>query len=156
MSASHRTWGTALGLATALIVAYVFGWTVSALLAAEKKWLGWGPAGLGRPAAFSSTALLVLAGSNQVFGERWRVVAVTGAFLASRALSLYLAQALPWDPWGDGFGTVVPISPIYAAFLWIVPPLVVGWFTRRTDRRRRLDLALIGGATLIIILLVLF
>lgn len=144
-----------MGLATALVVANALGLALVALFRTlpTKSLPDFINGDVAEAVVFVGVALLVLTGTNQLFGERWRVLLVLSVLLGSQYLSLYLAREFPWDPKGDGFGTLYPYGLLYAFVGWIVPPLAVGWWTVRARRLRLLDLSLCLAAGAVVALL---
>jgi len=92
---------------------------------------------------YAAVALLVLAGANQMSGERWRLLLVVAILFGSRYLSLYIAGEYPSDLSGDGSGTVFPFALLYGLVGWTLAPVAVGWWTVRANRLARLDLTLL-------------
>ncbi len=96
--------------------------------------------------------VLVLAGANQLSGERWRLLLVVAALLGSRYLSLYIAGEYPSDLSGDGSGTVFPFALLYGLVGWTLAPVAVGWWTVRANRLARLDLTLLVTSAVVLAL----
>ena len=145
MRLRHRTWSRALGLATALVVADVLGFALVGLFrtlpVGSLPDLTYGE--VGYVVVYAAVVLLVLAGANQMSGERWRLLLGVAALLGSRYLSLCIAGEYPSDLSGDGSGTVFPFALLYGLVGWTLAPLAVGWWTVRANRLARLDLTLL-------------
>lgn len=145
MHRSHRTWSRALGLATAVVVADVLGFALVGLFrtlpVGSLPDLTYGE--VGYVVVYAAVVLLVLAGANQMSGERWRLLLVVAVLFGSRYLSLCIAGEYPSDLSGDGSGTVFPFALLYGLVGWTLAPLAVGWWTVRANRLARLDLTLL-------------
>lgn len=155
MAGTPRTWSRALGIVTALVVADVLGVALAALLkslpAGRLHPMIQGDVGFGF--TYVAVAVLVMAGTNQLFGERWRALLVLAAVLASRGLGLYLNGEFPWDPKGDFGGSVAPYAQVYVFLGWVALPLAVGWWTARHRPRRPLDVGLCGVSVAVLAVL---
>lgn len=154
MHRSHRTWSRALGLATAVVVADVLGFALVGLFrtlpVGSLPDLTYGE--VGYVVVYAAVVLLVLAGANQMSGERWRLLLVVAVLFGSRYLSLCIAGEYPSDLSGDGSGTVFPFALLYGLVGWTLAPLAVGWWTVRANRLARLDLTLLVTSAVVLAL----
>jgi len=141
-------------LATAVVVADVLGFALVGLFrtlpVGSLPDLTYGE--VGYVVVYAAVVLLVLAGANQMSGERWRLLLVVAVLFGSRYLSLCIAGEYPSDLSGDGSGTVFPFALLYGLVGWTLAPLAVGWWTVRANRLARLDLTLLVTSAVVLAL----